>query len=1011
MNIPRWSIERPALVLLCTLAVAIWGVVNYFDISRREDPEIKIPTALVISMLPGASAEEVEREVTAPIERAVASLQSLDHQKSQSLANLSVVWVTIDYEADADMEWQKLRSKIQSIAGTLPSTVVGPRVWDSFGDTSAMIVLLQGADPITLKPYAESLRDELLTVPSIAEIDILGEQKEVIWIEGSVEAFQAYELHPLKLATILKARNLQIPAGRIRTQNGILRVETSGKYQALSEIEQTIIDLNKETGQPTYLGDVFKVRRGVEEPLQTALMHNDMPVMALSMTMKKNFNVVTLGRDVEKKLRQFKKRLPQGITVEVVHDSPKQVTNEINNFMNNLFQGLLVVVVCMALLLGLRPALLSAVSIPLSVLYALTLMPIMDVALEKVSIAAFIIALGMLVDNSIIVIDNIDVKMRQGCSRREAAWRGCQELIGPVIIGTLATVVAFFPMLLLTGTIGAYVRSLPLVVGVSLLGSLIFSVTFTPVVAEYVMPQPKEKKKEEAKEGRIARFYRWTISLCLRLRWLVILGFGAAIAGTVGLVLYLGLSFFPMANRDQFTVDIWLKEGSAVEETEQLAREVDQFVRQDPDVRSTLVHVGKGGPRFYITLKPEFQQSNYAQIMVTTKSAQKTEDTVQRIDQALKRKFAGARIFTKQLIMGIPVDAPIEIRLSGPDLDILKNLSEQIQEILRNTPGTENVRDSFGRAVPSLKVEVNTDRANRLGVSNSEVALAFLSSFEGFELTKVQEGDIEIPVKIRLNDHERMLGDQLLELPVPSSITQEHVPLGSIATIEPSWEPGVIEHRQSKRILTILAQNKGRLADQILNEVLPKIEQIALPEGYEIEVGGERESMSKAFGELIKVFFIIVAAITLLLLFQFGGLRETIIILISVPQAIIGAMIGLLCGGYSISFMAFLGVVSLAGMVIKNAVVWMEFVIDARKEGLSIREAVIEAGIKRLRPILLTSVTTIGGLIPLALFGGILFEPMAWSMVVGLALSTVLILILLPVFYSVFFREKKEIAA
>lgn len=1010
-NLPRWSLTAPAFIVLGMVIFLCWGLYSYLTMSRREDPEIRIAMALVITIYPGAGAQKVEEHVTRKLEDAIESMDNLASLESTSRANLSVIFVTMRYDSDTDLEWQKLRSRLQEAAPDLPEGIIGPTVMDNFGDTTGMIVSLTGAQPTVLAQLAESLRSELRQVDSIGDINVLGKQEEVVYLEGRRADMARYNLTPYQVAQAVKMHNLRIPAGSIRTDRYQFRVEPTGAYDSAEAISATIVDVNPANGLLVHVRDLFSVRRSVKTPPDTLLLQQGQVAVALGIVMKRGYNIVEMGKKVRAVLGRFQPRLPKGVAMEVLHDSPRQVDTLVNDFMTNLLEGILIVVVVMALLMGVRAAAISAVAIPLSVLIALCLMPTMGIDLEMVSIASFIVALGMLVDNSIIVADNIDIKLREGLSPFEAAWRGTSELTIPVVVGTLATAVAFLPMLLLSAEIGAYVRSLPLVVTVSLVGSLLVALTVTPLMARHLMRHKPGKELGSIETRRVSRAYAAVLGGALRVRWLVVL-FTLASLGMAGyMFVAVGFSFFPDAQRDQFTVDVWLKEGSAVTETERVALLAEQKLHEDEEVRSTLVHVGKGGPRFYITIKPEFQTTNYAQIMVNTVSNDATARVIERFNAYAQGAYPGARVFARKLVMGMPIEAPIELRVMGDDIGVLRRIADEVQDILKQVPGSSEVRDNVGPDVPSLEVAVDPERSMRVGITNTDVALAFLSTYEGFELTKFSDGEDEIPVVLRLKDEERTIEADLGNLPVASNITNKKVPLRSIATVAPSFGPGVVRRFDNQRAIVVQAWTKGRLANDVLLEAMKRVKQLRLPAGYRIEMAGEKKEMDKAFGELVVVFGVILVSLLGLLMLQLKTARRTFVVLLSIPLSVIGAAMGLYYGGYSFSFMAFLGVISLAGMALKNSVVWIEFVEQARDRGMPVAEAVIKAGIYRLRPIFLTAATTVGGLVPLALFGGVLFEPMAWAMIAGLSVVTVLTLLVMPVLYAMIMPgDKKPLA-
>jgi multidrug efflux pump subunit AcrB len=998
VNLPRWSIKNGLVVTMAATILAVWGLISYLRISRREDPEIKIAMALVVSIYPGASAEKVEEQVTRKLEDHLQGLPGLNKLHSTSRANLSVVFVAVQYEVDTDIAWQKLRARVAEARKELPETLIGPDVIDNFGDTTAMLMVLSGADPVSLRELGRELRSELRRVSAVGDVTLYGEQPEVVYLESTAAQLARSGVTPYRVMQALKMRNLRIPAGAVQSGRYQYRVEPSGAYRSLAEIEGTILDVSTESGQPLHVRDLFTVKRELQSPPDTLVLREGGKALAVGVVMRRGFNVVQMGKEVRRSLQRFRQHLPAGVKLEVLHDSAGQVDREVSSFMENLLEGLGLVILCMGVYMGWRPALISATAIPLSVLAALALMPLLGIDLELVSIAAFIVALGMLVDDNIIVVDNIDVKLRQGLDPAEAAARGTHQLTSAIIVGTLGNCAAFLPMLLLGREVGAYTRSLPLVLSISLLASLVLALTVAPLLCRYTLRRPGPDAKLPG-TGRGSAAYRRLMRVCLRHRAAVVLLSVLALGGAVLLLVRAGFSFFPEAQRDQLVVDIWLKEGTSIEETERVAKRADAALRTDAEVASTLVYVGKGGPRFYITVVPEFQTPNYAQIMVNTKSAAATRRVVDRFNRTARTTYAGARVSARKLIMGIPVEAPVALRISGPDLNVLRGIGEQVKTVLRGVRGTDDVRDNMGEDIPSLRMTIDDERAARAGITHTDVALTFLSSHQGLELTRFADGEKEIPVVLRLGRAERHAGADLWQLPVASNITGEKVPLGSVATAQPQWGPGVIRHQDSRRSLTVLAWTDGRLANDLVEEAWPAVSAIALPPGYRIDIAGEKEELDRAFRELLLVFGVILGVLVVLLTVQLGSLRRVVVVLVAVPLSIVGAALGLSLGGYSFSFMAFLGVLSLCGMVIKNGVVWVEFVDDALKQGRSLQESVIEAGIFRLRPIVLTAGTTLGGLLPLGLFGGVLFEPMAWVMIGGLAFATLLSLLVVPVFY------------
>ncbi len=1024
MNLPAFSLRYKSLIsLLLILATAI-GLASYGQMSRREDPDVKIALALVVTIWAGASAEQVERFITNPIEDEAQEIGQVERVRSTTRDNISVVFVNAAFESDTDMVFQELRNRLAEI--DLPDEVMGPDVYDDFGDVTAMIWALSSetASPDELSRWADRFETRLRRIESVGRIVRVGDQPRAVYIEGPLESFTQYGFSPLTAARIIEAQNVNLPSGYVRTGSERLRLETSGDFgreisdtdagdgsaarrpmNLAERIGEAIIDVSEESGHPLRVRDVFDVRQGWLDPPFEEMLANGLPALALDVRMRLGHNIVEMGREVRAEAAEFEKTLPSDIELQLLHDQPHQVDTFVGDFMQNLVQGLFVVIVVIFLAMGLRTAGIVAASLPLSVVFTFAVMPLVGVDLEIVSIGAFIVALGMLVDNAIIITENVAVHLQRGSEPKRAAYEGAQEIIVPVVTGTMATVCAFLPLLLLKGEIGVYIRALPIVVSASLIASMILGLTMTPILAAWWMR--KQPRRADPAETLPTRLYGRFMQGALKLRYLVILLAVASLAGALLLVPVVGLSFFPEAYRDQLTIDVWLPESASIAETRSVVEEVIDIVSEDEHVTGHAAYVGKGGPRFHITVVPVFNTTNYGQVMVNTSHPRETPAVIERLNEEFRTRIAGARITASPLYMGIPVEAPIVVRITGPDLDVMKGISNEVQDVIRAVPGSYNVRDTTGEELVSLHVEVDPDAALTAGVSQTDVALALLSGYEGMPITSVREGDDEVRVFMRMKGEERTL-DNLEAILVPSQVTGEKVPLSAFAEVIPRWQPSMIQHHNGRRVISVLSGSHGRLADDVLRDALPNIEGLDLPEGYSLDIAGEHVARQEAFEDLAGVFALILALLLLMLVVQFNSIVRALVILASVPLAMVGAVFGLLVSGNTFGFMAFLGVVSLAGMVIKNAVVWVEFVDRAIEKGDSLREAVIRAGQMRLRPILLTASTTIGAILPLAMFGGVLWGGMAWAMVFGLALATVLTLVVIPCLYVVAFERRES---
>ncbi|MBN2725365.1 MAG: efflux RND transporter permease subunit [Deltaproteobacteria bacterium] len=1016
MNLPELSLKKPTVILLIFAGLSVWGVFSFKTISRREDPKIEISYAAVLTIYPGASALEVERKVTRPIEEKLQSLSSIEEISSVSKSNVSMIFLKVNYNTDFAQQWDLVRARVAQIRPILPSTVDGPKVIDDFGDVVGMIISIHSpsADQKVLDKLSERLKNRFLGIKSVGKVDIKGLWDEEIAIEGTLDDFLRYNFSPVAAQKLLGAQNMGIPGGVKHGDNVDYRIVPPTEYSNLNELKNQIFSVSKENGEAIKLGQVFDIKRRYADPQNMYYRTNGENSVVMNITMKTGFDITKMGTQVRKVVDEFKTTLPEGYKITILHDQPRHVDENLGGFLANLLQSLLLVAISMALLLGIRSSLLVSLGLPLAVLISIALMPMLKIDLERASVAAFIVALGMLVDNSIIVVDHIHNLLDKGYELSKACISGAQELIMPVLGGTVASILAFFPMLLLPDEMGAYIRSLPWVLTLSLGASFFISVTITPLLAYFFLRFGKKHKNQEDKKpkkpGFLSRGYFHLMSFSLRAWPLIIIAVGGIVFASTILFKNLGVSFFPVAERDQFVIEIWTPEGSSIKNTAKYAEMVEDILKKDKRVVSTLTVVGNGLDRFWIALKPELNSFNLSQILVNTKTPGDTVDMVKELKGTLS-KVPGARIIVKQLLLGIAIDAPVSFKIYGEDINQLKKISDKIQKIMLKDPGIENTRDNFGVNSLAYKVEVDESRALKTGITRAEIALALITANNGLPVTRYTGDDDPVNVVLKVRDSEIKTPEDLLRMAVSSTATGATFPINTLGVIKPMWEPGKINRDKGRRAININGYTKqGVLANDVLKRLLPTLKKMKFPQGYEFTVEGEEKERAKTFGDLTIVFGVTIFALFAVLVFQFGTLRQAVVVLGSVPLALIGGILGLIVTGNSFGFSAFIGMIALAGVVIKNAVVWVDFVETSVASGMEYRTAVIEAGVARLRPILLTAATTIGGLIPLGISKDAMWSPMAWTLMFGLAVSTVLTLIVIPVLYFIVVRHQSASA-
>lgn len=1078
MNIPAFTLRHKPIVVAGTVLATAWGILSFFSMSRREDPDFRVNRCIVSTQWPGASAENVEDLVTDPVQAAIDELDEVRTVSSTSTIGYSLVDVELESNVDDyDATWDKIRAKMDEIAVNLPDGASKPFVDSEFGDTAAMVLAIYQdlpADkeylrytPRRLELLAEDLKDELKLLPAVARVDFFGVQKEVIYLETSLATWSNLALTTNQLQQLLQERNIIAPGGQIDTDENRMMIAPSGDFNAVDELNRVVVDSgggpNGESRKP-YLADLgIDVTRTFSDPPRQITRvspqgaDRSVPCVVLAFTMKGGKNIVDLGTEVRKAIDRARQSfLPADVKVALVSDQPRTVDKKIGEFMSNLYQAVLVVIIVAFLIVGLRVALVMAASIPIVMIISLGVNRMFGVELEQVSLASLIIALGMLVDCAIEVGDNIHRFLEEGYSRKEAAIQGSQQIAFPVLMGTLTTVFAFLPMLLLPGITGEYIYSLPVVVSTTLLLSWILALTVTTLLGFWIMRPGASLSPlgwlfgrlgagwrrlfgSSERERSASDVYIATCRSCIRFKWLTI-GVAGAMFGAALLLPatgMIGTQYFPSAYRDQFMVNVYLPNGSAIDKTDRVCRQIEQLIRDlsrdasgQPRLKNLVSYVGEGGPRFFSNVDPEPPQSNYAQIIVNTTSPEVATQYVREIRLAAQygdphrsiEPIVGARVVPAMLTMGPPIETPIGIRIYGQDPQKLHAVSDELKEILRTADGTVDVHDTWGAQSPQVNVEIDQEKAPLANISHASIARSLNTFYSGYELTTYREGDHPVPVILRLRKEERDDIAQLDRAYVEGR--QGKIPLGAVANISTQWQLVKIEERNQNRMIEVRCRvEEDLLANSVLSQVRPAIDNVEanLPPGYRLEFGGELEKTIEQTEDMRVCLTVSLLLIVFALSVQFNSIAKPFIIMLALPMAVTGSLVGLYVTDMPLGFMAQLGLLSLAGIVINDSIVLIEFIEHMIQEklergegvagpgekscsGLTVeafRDCVARGGWMRFLPICLTSLTTIGGLVPLALYGGPLFQPMAVVIMFGLALATVLTLFVVPALYAV----------
>ncbi|KAA3605552.1 MAG: AcrB/AcrD/AcrF family protein [Planctomycetota bacterium] len=1076
MSLTRFALQNKSIVLAATALLVGYGIFAFQTMPRREDPEFTIRGTRIETRWPGAPAEQVEELVSVPIEEAVRGLDEVSQVTSTSRTGLSIVAVELDDAiTDVDQVWNDVRAEVDRIRNQLPDGVQDPLVNTRFGDTAALLLAivqtpLPGASsiehpysPRELELIADRLKDELYLVEGVATVSLYGVQREALFLEVEPGRWSGLQLTLDQLRDRINARNIVAPGGAIDTERGRFSVKPSGDLGALDELQRIIIGAD-DGGHPVYLNDLeIQVKRAYADPpsqlfRQTNASGFSSECVLISVTMKSGFKITDLGVAAKQVIaRSQRTLLPPDVDVVLVSDQPLMVDQKISDFLLNLGQAVLIVVLVAFLMIGIRIALVMASAIPIVVVISIGLSSWFGVQLEQISIASLIIALGLLVDCAIEVGDNIHRFLAMGKSRKEATLEGVKEIAFPVLIATLTTVAAFLPMVTIPGGSGEFLYSLPVVVSITLLVSWLTGMTTTALLGYVIMRAPKGgghgvspfvwilrgltlgrfPKPQDSPSGGT---YRAVAGFCLRFKWIPLVLAVAAFLFAVSRPI--GSQFFPPNYRNQFTIDLHLPEGTPIQKTSRVTAELEKIVVEEgrrsaaraaesaaageaseTHLVSMTTFVGGGSPRWYLSLNPPDPVANVAHAVVNVAKAEHVDDLVASIQRRAERELAGVRVAVQKLMNGPAVDAPIGLRIFGEEAGQLRKLSASLQQILSQTPGTWDVHDTWGNLGYQIDVEIDEERALLAGVTHASVAKSLNAYYSGHHLTTYREGDHQIPVYLRVPPASRRSIEPLQDVFVEGN--QGKVPLDAVATVEAKHQPVKIVRRDGARMIEVRARNRpGSLANEILAQAQPKIDALVkqFPAGYRLEVGGEMEETKEGQAKIMAAFMISIFLIIFLLVVQYNSVIKPFFVILTLPMAATGAFLGLWIMDAPASFFANLGLLSLAGVVLNDAIVLIEFVENLiaeklRKQedlaapgqphacGLTIpafRNCVVEGARMRILPISLTSLTTIGGLIPLALSGGPMWEPLCYVLIFGLALATFMTLFVLPTIYAIF---------
>ena len=1008
-NLSRWAINHGSFTAFLLVLLLAAGAFSLLRIGQKEDPDFTFRVMVVQVLWPGATSEEMQDQVVDKLERKLQETPGLDFVRSYTRPGLATIFVnlkgSVRGEAVKDAFYQ-VRKKIGDIRQTLPDGVIGPFFNDEFGDTyiSLYAITGDGYSYPELKNFAKNARDILLRVPGVAKVDQLGLQEERVFIEVPSVALAERGLTALDIQTALGGQNAMDAAGRIETSERSVRVEVQGGLRSVEDIRE----LRLRAGQQTIrLGDIAEIKRALEDPPSAKTRYQGREAVLLGTTMAPGGNVTEVGAAVEQALKRIEQDLPIGVELGRISDQAQVVSKSVHEFLEALAEAIGIVLVVSLLALGWRAGLVVALTIPLVLAATFFVMSIMGIDLHRISLGALIISLGLLVDDAMIAVEMMDRKLEEGHDKLDAATFAYTSTAFPMLTGTLITVAGFIPVGFAQSQAGEYVSTLFWVTGIALMISWIAAVYFTPWIGFKLLKARNGNKSgghHNAFDSRPYRAIRSVVSWCVRWRrTVVVLTFGALVASMASFT-FIPKQFFPTSNRPEILVDLWLPEGSSFEETERQAKQLEQQLLKDTDLAYIASFIGEGAPRFYLPLDQQLKNQNFAQLFLMSKSIEARERVVVRVRGILAHEFPSVRSKVDRLFNGPPVGWAVQMRVTGPDRNEVRRLAGEVADAMRATPELSNVHDDWLEPMPSLKLDIDQDRARALGVTSQVIRRSLQAMLSGFQIGEFRENDETIKVMLREPSNTRNLLSALDNVYVKTA-SGASIPLRQVASFKVVLEPGIQWRRDRLPSITV----RGLVPDNVqspdvANAVFARLKPLrdSLQAEYRIELQGAVEESTKSQASINEKMPVMVLAILLLLMVQLQHFGKTLLVVVTGPLGLIGAATALLVFQAPFGFVAILGVIALAGIIMRNSVILVDQIDQDMAAGHDAFSAIVESAVRRFRPIVLTAAAAVLALVPLA--GEIFWAPMALAMMGGLIAATILTLTFLPALYALAFR-------
>ena len=1059
MNIAEFSIKKNVITWVFMLILVVVGIMSYSGLPRLEDPEFTIKEALVITPYPGASAEEVETEVSNVIEKAVQQLGQLEYVQSRSTRGMSMIKAKIKDRYDKHglpQVWDELRRKVTDAQNQLPPGAGPSIVNDDFGDVYGIYLAISGEGYTyrELWDFIDLLERELLLVRDVKKITIYGKQPEVVYVEMSRSKMAGLGVSPNEIYAALTAKNIPVSAGRLRLGDFHIPISPTGEFESEQDFGELLIS-TLGSGRQVFLKDVASIRRGYRDPAASLLFYDGERAIGLGIATVEGGNVVAMGEAVERRLKELEHMAPVGMELGIIALQSEAVTQAIRGFLSSLLQAVAIVVIVLLFFMGLRSGLIIGAILFITIFGTFIFMDSWGVILERISLGALIIALGMLVDNAIVIVDGMKVRMEKGMDALNAAREIVGQTAVPLFGATVVAVLAFASIGTSQDSTGEYCRSLYQVILISLMLSWVTAVTITPLISKHFLMGKKKPKGSAEKQGEDASRedsgdpyaggfygkYRRTLEGAIRRRWATMIAIGAVFAVSLYAFSFIPVSFFPNSTRPQFFIDFYFTEGTHIEEVAERLKEAEAYLSGIDGVTHITTMVGGGQVRFLLTYTPEQQTACFGQVLVDVDDYKKIASMEVGVQNDLEAMYPDAVVNVRKFLLGPGEGGKIQLRLYGPDRGVLRELAESAMAVMLDDPGAKSVRNDWREKVMVVTPQIAESQARRAGLDRPEIGRALEAAFEGTQTGVYREDEELLPIVARAPEAERLDVDALRTLQIWSPAAGRMIPLGQVVSgFTTEWEDATIWRRDRTTMLRIHCDAREELPSRLFARIKPKVERALgidlaaitgrrygpdddpfakhtdktikveyadkLPlkdmPGYYMAWGGEAEDSARAQGALAKSLPVFLGAMVIIVVFLFNSIRKPLVIWLTVPLAMIGITWGLLITRQPFGFMALLGMLSLTGMMVKNAIVLVDEIEAQKGQGVDAYNSIVNAGISRMRPVAMAAVTTIMGMIPL--LGDAFFVSMAVTIMAGLGVATLLTLVVLPVLYAVIFR-------